>query len=166
MPEYDLRQQDHCLERRFSNQQPKNELSIIKFKAIGLLEVLKSHNIVQWSVFRLETTRGPRNERIWQKVSPVPRILRRWWNSHDNLDIKDGNTSKVKKNNCWVARISRYNTKHEQVCVERRAINWSMITRIIEGQRWYYPSRIRYISWKSLGCLMMIMIQLSRDFKM
>ena len=30
------------------------------FKEIGLLEVLNSHLIVQLSVFRLETTRGPR----------------------------------------------------------------------------------------------------------
>ena len=48
--------------------------------------------------------------------------------------MKDGNTSKVKKNNCWVARISKYNTKQEQVCVERKAIKWSMITPIIEGK--------------------------------
>ena len=25
-------------------------------------------------------------------------------------------------------------TKHEQVCVERKAIKWSMITQIIEGK--------------------------------
>ena len=130
----------------------KQNQSTIHFKAIGLLEVLKSHIIVQLSVFRLETTRGPRNERIWQEVSPVSRSLQRWWNSHDFLDMKDGNTSKVKKNNCWVARIPRYNRKHEQICVERKAIKWSMITRIIEVQGWYYPSRIRYISWKSLRC--------------
>ena len=38
------------------------------------------------------------------------------------------------KDKCWIARISRYNTKHEQVCVERKAIKWSMITQIIEGK--------------------------------
>ena len=36
-----------------------NQLTI-HFKAIGLLEVLNSHIIVQLSVFRLETTWGPR----------------------------------------------------------------------------------------------------------
>ena len=42
--------------------------------------------------------------------------------------------SKVKKNECWIARNSRYSTKHEQVCVEWKAIKWSMVTQIIEGK--------------------------------
>ena len=41
-------------EWRFSNQYTKLELLSIKFEAIGLLEVLNSHIIVQLSVFRLE----------------------------------------------------------------------------------------------------------------
>ena len=52
----------------------------------------------------------------------------------------DGNTSEVRKINCWVAGNSRYNTKHEQACVGGKAIKWSMRTGIIEGQGWYYPS--------------------------
>ena len=63
----------------------------------------------------------------------VPRILNRWSNAHDILDIKGGNIQ-GKEEQCWVARNSRYNTKHEQVCVERKAIKWSMITQIIEGK--------------------------------
>ena len=39
-----------------------------------------------------------------------------------------------KKNKCWIARNSRYNTKHEQVCVGGKAVEWSMITLIIEGK--------------------------------
>ena len=44
----------------FDNEWSKNEISTINVEAIGLPEVLKSHSIVQLSVFRLETTRGPR----------------------------------------------------------------------------------------------------------
>ena len=42
--------------------------------------------------------------------------------------------SKVKENKCWIARISRYNTEHEQVCVWGKAIKWSMTTQFIEGK--------------------------------
>ena len=76
---------------------------------------------------------------------------KRWWNSHNILDIK-GAISKVKKNRCWLARNSRYNTKHEQVCVGGRVLKLPMITQIIEGQGWYFSSWIRYKSWKSSGC--------------
>ena len=48
------------LEWQFDNQWSKNEMSTINFKAIWLLELLNSRIIVQLSVFRLETTRGPR----------------------------------------------------------------------------------------------------------
>ena len=54
-------------------------------------------------------------------------------------------------------------TKHEQVCVERKAIKWSMITQIIEG-------RMVFLIMNSIGILeelirlMMIMTHLSRDF--
>ena len=43
-------------------------------------------------------------------------------------------------------------TKREQVCVEQKAIKWSMITQIIEGQGWYFSSWIQLISWKSSEC--------------
>ena len=56
------------LEWWFDNQWSKNEMSTINFKAIGLLEVLKSHIIVQLSVFRLETTRGSENKWRWREV--------------------------------------------------------------------------------------------------
>ena len=56
------------LEWWFDNQWSKNEISTINFKAIGLLEVLKSHIIVQLSVFRLETTRGSENKWRWREV--------------------------------------------------------------------------------------------------
>ena len=60
--------------------------------------------------------------------------------------------SKVKENKYRIARISRYNTEHEQVYVARKAIKWSMITRIIEGQGWYFSPWIRPISWKTSKC--------------
>ena len=37
-------------------------------------------------------------------------------------------------------------TKHEQVCVERKAIKWSMITQIIEG-------RMVFLIMNSIGIL-------------
>ena len=60
--------------------------------------------------------------------------------------------SKV-KNKCWIARISRYNTKHEQVCVGGKAIKWLMTTQIIEGKdgislhefNWY-PGRAQNVN--------------------
>ena len=121
------------LEWWFDNQWSNNEISTINFKAIGLLEVLNSHIIVQLSVFQLETTRGPRNERIWQEVSHVSRILKRWWNSHDILEIKDGNTQ-GKGEQILDSKDLKVYTKHEQVCVERKAIKWSKITQIIGGK--------------------------------
>ena len=39
-----------------------------------------------------------------------------------------------KEEQCWVARNSRYNAKHEQVCVGGKAIKWPMITQLIEGK--------------------------------
>ena len=64
------------LEWWFDNQWSKNEISTINFEAIGLLELLNSHIIVQLSVFRLETTRGPRNEWRWQEVLLYQEFLR------------------------------------------------------------------------------------------
>ena len=55
--------------------------------------------------------------------------------------------SKVKENKCWIARISRYNTKHEQVCVERKAIEWSMITQIIEGKDGISHQEFNWYPW-------------------
>jgi hypothetical protein len=52
------------------------KLSTIHFKAIGLLQVLNSHIIVQLSVFWLETTRGPINEWRWREVSLYQEFLR------------------------------------------------------------------------------------------
>ena len=39
-----------------------------------------------------------------------------------------------KEEQCWIARNSRYNTKHEQACVGGKAIKWSMIIQFIEGK--------------------------------
>ena len=55
----------------------KMKLSTIHFKAIGFLEVLNSHIIVQLPIFRLETTRGPRKNGDGE-VSLISRILKRW----------------------------------------------------------------------------------------
>jgi hypothetical protein len=48
------------VERRFDNQQLKNELSIVNFKAAGLLELQNPSSIACILVSRLESTRGPR----------------------------------------------------------------------------------------------------------
>ena len=84
---------------------------------------------------------------VMMRSITIARIIKRGWNSHDILDIKGGNIQ-GKEEQCWVARNSRYNTKHEQVCVERKAIEWSMITLIIEGKDYlshhefhWYPGR-------------------------
>ena len=122
------------LERWFDNQWSKNEISTINFKAIGLLEVLNSHVIAPLSVFRLKTIRGPRNERRWQEVLWYQELLRGGEILTIFLTKRDGNTSEVRKNNGWIARNSRYNTKHEQACVGGKAIKWSMIIQFIEGK--------------------------------
>ena len=59
-----------------NNQHSKNELSIVNFKEIGLLEVQNSNNIVSIFVSRLKTTRGPRNELAWQEVLLYQELLR------------------------------------------------------------------------------------------
>ena len=69
------------------------ELLTIHFKAIGLLGILNSHIIVQLSVFRLETTRGPIKKVMGRSIT-ISRILKRWSNPHNILDRKDSNTSR------------------------------------------------------------------------
>ena len=100
-------------------------------KAIGLLEALNSRIIAQLSVFRLEKKHGYQERMVRMRSITIPRILKRWSNPHDLLDIKDGNTPEVRKIKCWVARNSRYYTKHEQACVGGKAIEWSMIIQFI-----------------------------------
>ena len=50
------------VERRFDNQQSKNELSIVNFKTTRLPEVQNSSSIACILVSRLESTRGPRKK--------------------------------------------------------------------------------------------------------
>ena len=40
----------------------------------------------------------------------------------------------AKEEQMLLVRISRYNTKHEQVCVGGKAIKWPMIIQTIEGK--------------------------------
>ena len=68
------------------------KLSPIHFKAIGLLEVLNSRVIAQLSVFRLKTTRGPRNERRWREVLLYQEFLRGGEILTTFLTKRDGNT--------------------------------------------------------------------------
>ena len=86
------------------------------------------------SVFRLKTIRGPRNERRWQEVLWYQELLRGGEILTTFLTKRDGNTSEVRKINCWTARNSRYNTKHEQACVGGKAIKWPMIIQFIKGK--------------------------------
>ena len=76
---------------------------------------------------------------------------------------RDGNTSEVRKINCWTARNSRYNTKHEQACVGGKAIKWSMIIQFIEA-RMVLPIMNSIEFLEELIRLMMTTTQLSRDF--
>ena len=54
-------------------------------------------------------------------------------------------------------------TKHEKVCVERKAIKWSMITQIIEG-RMVFPIMNSIGILEGVKMLIMITTHLSRDF--
>ena len=60
------RQHEQCLNDDSISNRLRMKQPTINFKAIGLLEVQESHIIVRLSVFQLEITRGPRNERRWQ----------------------------------------------------------------------------------------------------
>ena len=71
--------------------------------------------------------------------------------------------SKVKKNNYWLVRNSRYNTKHEQACVGGKAIKWSMITQSSRARMVFLIMNSIDIL-EILRMLMMITTQLSRDF--
>ena len=74
------------LEWRFNNEQTKNELSIVNFKAIGLLEVQNPNNTVHLLVPRLESTRGPRKNGDGEKYfyvknsQEVEQISEHSWN--------------------------------------------------------------------------------------
>ena len=76
---------------------------------------------------------------------------------------RDGNTSEVRKINCWTARNSRYSTKHDQVCVGGKAIKWLMITQIIKGKDGILFMNPIDILEECIR-LMMITTHLSRDF--
>ena len=80
------------LEWRFNNQQSKNELLIINFKAIGLLEVQNSSNIVSILVSRLKKQHMDQGRMVMVRSIIIPRISKRWSNPHNILDIKDSNT--------------------------------------------------------------------------
>ena len=77
----------------FNNQQSKNELSIVNFKAIGLLEVQNSSSITCILVSRLESTWGPRKNGGDEKYH-YAKNFKRWSNPCNVLDIKDSNTSR------------------------------------------------------------------------
>ena len=133
------------------------------FKAIGLLEVLNSHFIVQLSVFRLKTIRGPRNERRWQEVLWYQELLRGGEILTTFLTKRDGNTSEVRKINCWVAVISRFTQNTNKLC-------WTEGNKVVDenrnhrGARMVLPIMNSIEFLEELIRLMMITTQLSRDF--
>ena len=151
------------LEWWFDNQWSKNEMSTINFKAIGLLEVLNSHLIVQLSVFRLKTIRGPRNERRWQEVLWYQELLRGGEILTTFLTKRDGNTSEVRKINCWVAVISRFTQNTNKLC-------WTEGNKVVDenrnhrGARMVLPIMNSIEFLEELIRLMVITTQLSRDF--
>ena len=102
------------------NQRIRMKLSIIHFKEIGLLEVSNSHLKVQLPVFRLETTRGPINERGWRKVLLYQVFLRGGEILITFLIYKmvilQGRTSD--KLDCQELKVQ---PQHEQVCVGKKA---------------------------------------------
>ena len=65
------------LEWCFDNQWPKNVMLTINFKAIGFLELLNSHIIVQLSVFWLET-HGDKGMNGYGEKLLAPIIHKRW----------------------------------------------------------------------------------------
>ena len=75
-----------------------------------------------------EWTKMARSIKIYKELLRGGEILTTF------LTKRDGNTSEVRKINCWTARNSRYNTKHEQACVGGKAIKWSTIIQFIEGK--------------------------------
>ena len=90
----------------------------------------------------------------WTKMARsimISRIIKRWWNSHHILDKRDGNTSEVRKINCWVAVISRFTQNTNKLC-------WTEGKKVVDenrnhrGQGWYFSSWIQLISWKSSEC--------------
>ena len=139
------------------------KLSPIHFKAIGLLEVLNSHVIAPLSVFRLKTIRGPRNERRWQEVLWYQEFLRGGEILTTFLTKRDGNTSEVRKINCWVAGISRFTQNTNKLC-------WTEGNKVVDekknhrGARMVLPIMNSIEFLEELIRLMMIMTQLSRDF--
>ena len=66
---------------------------IVIFKAIELLEVQNSNNIVSILVSWLKTTQGPRKNHDGEKYI-IPRLSKRWSNPHNILDRKDSDTSR------------------------------------------------------------------------
>ena len=64
------------VERRFDNQQLKNELSIVNFKATGLLELQNPSSIACILVSRLESTREPRKDSDGEKHHYASNLLR------------------------------------------------------------------------------------------
>ena len=81
------------LEWWFNNQQSKNELSVVNFKAIELLEVQNSSSIVSILVSRLKQ-HGYQGRMVMMRSIFLPRISKRWGNPHNILDIKDINNSR------------------------------------------------------------------------
>ena len=62
-------------------------MSTINFKAIGLLE-----GGIQTTPFTCWNQHGDQERMVMVRSITIPRILKRWSNPHDILDIKDGNT--------------------------------------------------------------------------
>ena len=102
----------------------------------------------------------------WTKMArsiKISRIIKRWWNSHHILDKRDGNTSEVRKINCWVAVISRFTQNTNKLC-------WTKGNKVVDENRNHRGARMVLPIMNSIEFLeeiirlMMITTQLSRDF--
>ena len=106
---------------------------------------------------------GDQERMVMVRSITIPRILKRWCNSHDILDIKGGNIQ-GKEEQCWVARNSRYNTKQEQV------LCWRECNNVVDDNPNHRRSRMVFLITNSIDMLEELRMltsttQLSRDFR-
>ena len=111
----------------------------------------------------VENNRGPRNERRWQEVLWYQELLRGGEILTTFLTKRDGNTSEVRKVNCWVAVMSMFTQNANKLC-------WTEGNKVVDenrnhrGARMVLPIMNSIEFLEELIRLMMITTQLSRDF--
>ena len=92
----------------------------------------------------------------------VSQILKRWCNSHNIDDIRDGNVPS-KEEQLLDGRELKVQHRTRTSCVGGKAIKWSMIIQFIEA-RMVFLIMSSIDNLEELIRLMMITTHLSRDF--